>query len=165
MVTFTCDGCNTTLKKNKVASHRGPCARSFSCVDCGEHFTHLTHVQHTECVSEDQKYQKSLFQPKKTEKPALKPAVARRIKLKKSIRMAVKAERQKEKGVPVGLIVEKVWDIVKDNGFWSKEAFDQQIQGKIERTKFIERIGDRLFHRSKRLQQKEARRRKQQQKK
>ena len=41
MVTFMCDGCQATLKKNKVDGHfsRGRCASaSVSCVDCGVTF-------------------------------------------------------------------------------------------------------------------------------
>lgn len=40
MVFFLCDGCNETLKKNKVDAHAAKCREcwSVSCVDCSQSF-------------------------------------------------------------------------------------------------------------------------------
>lgn len=60
MVTFVCDDCQTTLKKQKVATHY--CGgSSFSCVDCGVNFNQNGVKGHTSCVSEAEKYQGHLY--------------------------------------------------------------------------------------------------------
>eukprot|EP00466_Bigelowiella_natans_P007846 jgi/Bigna1/71444/fgenesh1_pg.15_\ len=67
MVTFTCDGCQATLKKKKVDGHfaTGRCnSPSVSCVDCGVAFYGDDYAQHTSCISEAEKYQGCLYRPK-----------------------------------------------------------------------------------------------------
>mmetsp|Transcript_5487 Transcript_5487/g.7302 ORF Transcript_5487/g.7302 Transcript_5487/m.7302 type:complete len:231 (-) Transcript_5487:270-962(-) len=67
MVTFTCDGCQATLKKKKVDGHfaNGRCnSPSVSCVDCGVAFYGDDYAQHTSCISEAEKYQGCLYRPK-----------------------------------------------------------------------------------------------------
>ncbi|CAH0478350.1 unnamed protein product [Peronospora belbahrii] len=63
MVFFVCEGCNETLKKNKVNAHVGRC-RNFSavsCVDCSVVFEGNEYAAHTSCISEAEKYEKSLY--------------------------------------------------------------------------------------------------------
>lgn len=67
---FVCDGCNETLKKNQVDKHAGRCSKCYSvtCVDCNQTFPGDEYVTHVTCVTEAEKYQKSLYQQKKSNK-------------------------------------------------------------------------------------------------
>ncbi|SPQ97225.1 Zinc finger C2H2 LYAR-type domain-containing protein [Plasmodiophora brassicae] len=60
MVSFSCDGCNETLKKQKVAKHFCG-SRSVSCIDCSKTFYDDEYAAHTSCISEAAKYEKSLY--------------------------------------------------------------------------------------------------------
>jgi len=69
MVFFCCEGCNETLKKKQIERHfslRKNC-RSVSCVDCSQVFYGNEYDQHNICISEAEKYEKSLYK-KKTQK-------------------------------------------------------------------------------------------------
>ncbi|KAH7474316.1 hypothetical protein PRIC1_013558 [Phytophthora ramorum] len=68
MVFFVCEGCNETLKKNKVDAHAGRCRNCWavSCVDCSVVFEGNDYAAHTSCISEAEKYEKSLFQGDKS---------------------------------------------------------------------------------------------------
>lgn len=67
MVSFVCDACQATLKKQKVDQHCYRCnAESVSCIDCGVAFYGDDYRNHTSCISEAEKYQKKLFKPKGT---------------------------------------------------------------------------------------------------
>jgi cell growth-regulating nucleolar protein len=65
MVSFVCDSCQTTLKKNKVPTHFGCRNTTFSCVDCCGTFTLESHRAHTECISEAEKHQGKLYKGKR----------------------------------------------------------------------------------------------------
>lgn len=67
MVFFVCEGCNETLKKNKVDAHAARCRNCWavSCVDCSVVFEGDDYAAHTSCVSEAQKYEGSLYRDKK----------------------------------------------------------------------------------------------------
>lgn len=65
MVSFVCDNCQTTLKKNKVPTHRCGGRATFSCVDCCLSFTMESHRTHNECISEAEKHQGSMFKGKR----------------------------------------------------------------------------------------------------
>jgi cell growth-regulating nucleolar protein len=72
MVTFCCDSCGESFKKQKVKDHisRGKCRNStVSCLDCNATFKDLEFEMHTACKSENEKYQGSLYKeiPKKKE--------------------------------------------------------------------------------------------------
>ncbi len=61
MVYFECDVCNETLKKKQVLPHYSSICRrahSFSCLTCFNRFDRDSIVAHTNCVTEDEKYQK-----------------------------------------------------------------------------------------------------------
>ena len=66
MVYFVCDVCNETLKKNQVDKHCYKCrsCQSVTCVDCSVTFYGNDYVNHITCISEAEKYEKSLFKPK-----------------------------------------------------------------------------------------------------
>ena len=63
MVFFVCEGCNESLKKNQVDKHAQRCrsCHAVTCVDCQVTFYGDDYVQHTTCVSEAEKYEKSLY--------------------------------------------------------------------------------------------------------
>jgi len=70
MVSFICDACGNTVKKNQVEKHYQTVCRScsvLSCIDCGVDFPGDAYVSHTSCISEAEKYQGHLFQPKDKE--------------------------------------------------------------------------------------------------
>ena len=68
MVFFSCDGCAEILKKAKVDAHAAKCydCASVSCVDCSVSFYGDDYKQHTSCVTEAERYEKSIYKgPKK----------------------------------------------------------------------------------------------------
>ena len=68
MVSFTCDACGQTIRKNKVEKHYQQECRGcsvLSCLDCGKDFAGDTYAQHTSCITEAEKYQGALYQTPK----------------------------------------------------------------------------------------------------
>lgn len=63
MVVFSCDGCGEMLKKSQVDVHAGRCRRcdSVSCVDCSVSFFGDDFRTHTACISEAERYEKSVY--------------------------------------------------------------------------------------------------------
>jgi cell growth-regulating nucleolar protein len=79
MPSFVCEACNDTVKKSTVQRHKYKCrnAWSFTCIDCSHTFDGDEINAHTSCITEAQKYQGKLYQPKKkVSKPATTAAVA-----------------------------------------------------------------------------------------
>ncbi|RHY33923.1 hypothetical protein DYB32_001302 [Aphanomyces invadans] len=74
MVFFVCEGCNETLKKNKVDAHASRCRNCWAvtCVDCQVVFKGNDYAAHTTCISEAQKYEGALYQAPKASKQAKK---------------------------------------------------------------------------------------------
>ena len=71
MVFFSCDGCGEMLKKAKVDAHAARCydCASVSCVDCGVSFWGNDYRKHTTCISEAERYEKTIYKgPKKGSK-------------------------------------------------------------------------------------------------
>ncbi|KAK9324826.1 hypothetical protein V1517DRAFT_344073 [Lipomyces orientalis] len=70
MVSFSCEVCNDTVVKKKLMQHRGTChGAHFTCLDCQTTFQGLDFQKHTSCISEAEKYQKSLYKaPAKKQK-------------------------------------------------------------------------------------------------
>ncbi|KAL1335541.1 hypothetical protein HN51_064399 [Arachis hypogaea] len=57
MVWFQCEDCGDNLKKPKLAGHFRSCsAYRLSCIDCGETFGQDTVQNHTQCMTEAEKY-------------------------------------------------------------------------------------------------------------
>ena len=63
MVFFSCEGCNESLKKNQVDSHAARCKSCWavSCVDCSVVFPGDDYRAHTSCVSEAERYEKTVY--------------------------------------------------------------------------------------------------------
>lgn len=63
MVFFICDGCGESMKKAKVDAHAAKCRQCFSvsCVDCSQSFPGDDYRTHTTCISEAERYEKSIF--------------------------------------------------------------------------------------------------------
>lgn len=67
MVYFECSACNETIKKPKLAKHLLTCGSHWvSCIDCSKVFAWNEFESHTSCISEAQKYQGKLYQPKES---------------------------------------------------------------------------------------------------
>ncbi|GMI00483.1 hypothetical protein TrLO_g11386 [Triparma laevis f. longispina] len=63
MVFFVCEGCNESLKKNQVDNHAARCSscHSVTCVDCNITFHGDDYRAHTSCVSEAERYERSVY--------------------------------------------------------------------------------------------------------
>lgn len=66
MVSFACEACAEVLPKKKLDFHR--CRNGFTCLDCNKTFFSTDYQAHTSCVSEDQRYQKSVYRETKKRK-------------------------------------------------------------------------------------------------
>lgn len=66
MVFFVCETCNETMKKNQVEKHVYKCrqCKAVTCVDCSQTFYGDDYIEHITCVSEAEKYEKTLYKPK-----------------------------------------------------------------------------------------------------
>lgn len=62
MVYFVCSNCQETLKLKVLVTHGYRCGGALlSCVDCSADFTPAAARCHTTCISEAEKYEKTLF--------------------------------------------------------------------------------------------------------
>ncbi|KAK9455476.1 hypothetical protein V1511DRAFT_510337 [Dipodascopsis uninucleata] len=69
MVSFSCEVCNDTIVKKKLMQHRNSCPGAyFTCLDCQTTFQGVEFQAHTSCISEAEKYQKSLYKAPKNKK-------------------------------------------------------------------------------------------------
>ncbi|KAI0001273.1 hypothetical protein BJV74DRAFT_89646 [Russula compacta] len=69
MVSFQCDACTDVVKKPKLDRHYGQCRSSFTCIDCSATFAGPEKWKvHTSCITEAEKYQKSLYNGPKKER-------------------------------------------------------------------------------------------------
>lgn len=70
MVYFICQGCQESFKKPAVRKHLTMRCRgaAMACVDCNQVFYGDEWEKHTSCVSEEKKYQGSLYNEKEGEK-------------------------------------------------------------------------------------------------
>lgn len=66
MVSFACEACADVLAKKKLDSHG--CRQGFTCLDCNRTFYRNEYRSHTTCVTEAERYQKSVYQPDKKRK-------------------------------------------------------------------------------------------------
>lgn len=74
MVSFSCEVCNDTILKKKLQQHQRSCRGAyFTCIDCSTTFYGNDHQKHTSCISEAEKYEKSLYKGKKAKQPQQQP--------------------------------------------------------------------------------------------
>ncbi|KAI9571772.1 hypothetical protein HD554DRAFT_1820921 [Boletus coccyginus] len=67
MVSFQCHACSDVVKKPKLDQHHDRCHAGFDCIDCSVTFhTPVEYKSHTSCISEAEKYQKSLYKGPKS---------------------------------------------------------------------------------------------------
>lgn len=66
MVTFSCEVCNETVPKKNTEKHYWRCPDAvYTCIDCSKTFHDgVGYKSHTQCISEDEKYQKGLYKGK-----------------------------------------------------------------------------------------------------
>ena len=72
MVTFSCEVCNETVPKKNTEKHYWRCPNAvYTCIDCSKTFHDgVGYKSHTQCISEDEKYQKGLYRGKNKGKKA-----------------------------------------------------------------------------------------------
>ena len=67
MVFFTCNACGASLKKNQVEKHYLHQCRQcevLTCIDCLKDFPGDSYIEHTKCISEEERYSAKGWQPK-----------------------------------------------------------------------------------------------------
>ncbi|KAI9266886.1 hypothetical protein BDA99DRAFT_571186 [Phascolomyces articulosus] len=118
MVSFQCDYCGDVVKKPKLDQHRNRCHSTFTCIDCSTTFQGIDYKSHTSCISEAEKYQKTLYkgkgkknnnngqsnnnnkkpeQQQKKDTPASKPlSLVEELKKKKDEETASSGEKRKQ---------------------------------------------------------------------
>ena len=112
MVSFVCNYCQETLKKPKLDQHTYRCqGANFSCVDCNTDFQGISYRAHTSCISEAEKYQKSLYRA-----PASKAKTTNKklsvVDVKEEEKAAVMKEKKSDKQLTESLtsdLVISVW--------------------------------------------------------
>ena len=60
MVTFICETCHSTLKKQQIDKHCATACRNawhFTCIECSKTFAGFDYKEHNECMTETQRYQ------------------------------------------------------------------------------------------------------------
>jgi len=81
MVTFVCDVCGDTVKKNRVDKHCQTKCRSawvFTCMECGKTFEGFEYDKHTDCITEVEKYQGAFIKKQQEKKRKKKQEVSDR---------------------------------------------------------------------------------------
>ncbi|GAA94200.1 uncharacterized protein L969DRAFT_16421 [Mixia osmundae IAM 14324] len=68
MVSFSCEGCGDVITKPKLKTHFPRCKAPVTCIDCNKTFDSPAQFSpHTSCISEAEKYEKSVYKgPKKS---------------------------------------------------------------------------------------------------
>ncbi|CCH61598.1 hypothetical protein TBLA_0F00540 [Henningerozyma blattae CBS 6284] len=94
MVTFNCEVCNATVPKKNTEKHYYRCPNAYyTCIDCSKTFDDgYSYQKHTECITEDEKYQKGLYKGNgkvkkakgKVTKPEAKPEATPKEKLEEN---------------------------------------------------------------------------------
>lgn len=100
MVSFSCEVCNDTIIKKKLDQHKQRCRDAyFTCIDCSTTFSGSDYRNHTLCISEAEKYEKSLYKGKKTKQtpePAMKKVVEQPVAKKTETKEAKKDKKDKK---------------------------------------------------------------------
>ncbi|PRT54615.1 hypothetical protein B9G98_02235 [Wickerhamiella sorbophila] len=98
MVSFSCEVCNDTVIKKKLMGHFNRCPQAyFTCIDCNTTFEGTEFQKHTQCITEDQKYQGKLYKPK--EKAATVEPKEKAVKVEPKVETkTAKVNKSKPKG-------------------------------------------------------------------
>ncbi|CCE65777.1 hypothetical protein TPHA_0M02030 [Tetrapisispora phaffii CBS 4417] len=116
MVTFNCEVCNDTVPKKNTEKHYYRCPNAYyTCIDCSTTFDDgYSYQKHTECITEDEKYQKALYQGKKKggKKTEVKKAEAKKPEAKKT--EAKKPEAKPKFTLTKGESLYKIMKTLKD---------------------------------------------------
>lgn len=101
MVTFNCEVGNDTVPKKNTKKHYYRCPDAYyTCIDCNKTFDDgVSYKKHTQCISEDEKYQKSLYKGKKNnQNKAAKPEASP--KEKKTEEVSPQEKKKTEEAKP-----------------------------------------------------------------
>lgn len=121
------------MLKKKADQHTSRCYGAyFTCIDCSKTFNGTEYRQHTQCITEDEKYQKKLYRPKKPQpqpqqqkpkevsKPVEKPVEKKETKKSEKIEKP-KFDIKAHKG-------EKLYKVLKKLSKDDKKALLKKIQ-------------------------------------
>ncbi|AET38246.1 uncharacterized protein Ecym_2525 [Eremothecium cymbalariae DBVPG len=99
MVTFNCEVCNATVPKKGTEKHYNRCREAYyTCIDCNTTFEDgVGYKMHTQCITEDEKYQKGLYKGKGKGKKAgkQKPVEVSDVVKHKPVEVKVKEKKTK----------------------------------------------------------------------
>ncbi|KAI3636122.1 hypothetical protein MIR68_006003 [Amoeboaphelidium protococcarum] len=140
MVSFVCNQCQETIKKPKLDQHAQRCrGATFSCIDCSTDFYGTEYRNHTSCISEAEKYQKTLYKPKvsfqqqSVKSAAASPACKKQEQGDDDIkRLALKYTKKiakKEKQMSLQNLLDKVADKISRKSSQQQQSSD--IKSKI----------------------------------
>ncbi|ODV86814.1 hypothetical protein CANARDRAFT_196084 [[Candida] arabinofermentans NRRL YB-2248] len=108
MVSFSCENCNETVKKPKLAQHQSRCYGAyFTCIDCSTTFYNNEHTKHTSCISEAEKYEKGLYKGKKKAPPPQQQPKPEEKKIEEKKPEAVKEKKIKDNSVSLYKILKE----------------------------------------------------------
>ncbi|EEB05398.1 hypothetical protein SJAG_00410 [Schizosaccharomyces japonicus yFS275] len=101
MVSFSCEVCADIVKKPKLDQHVSRCRGAyFTCIDCNTTFQGTEYRAHSSCMTEAQRYQKSLYRPTKKEAKKLAAQKQQETGTTNSNTQKRKAESEKENSAP-----------------------------------------------------------------
>lgn len=87
--------CNESMLKKKADQHTSRCYGAyFTCIDCSKTFNGTEYRQHTQCITEDEKYQKKLYRPKKPQQQQQQP---KQVEVPKPVEKIVEKKESKKK--------------------------------------------------------------------
>ena len=144
MVTFVCQVCNATLRKNQVNRHcEGQCpnAWTFECIDCGKAFHGFEFQSHNSCKTEAEKYHGKYAKVKPPQTKPLQPWKGWKHTIKAALKAAGKAgvELNQLEATVLGLYFQSEPDVASED---AKEVFE----AKVKYRKFVHRKGRVYFH-------------------
>lgn len=99
MVSFSCEVCNDTVIKKKLDQHTRQCRGAyFTCIDCSTTFSGYDYRNHTQCISEAEKYEKSLYKGN-NKKQKQQPVVQKKVEAAAPVieKKPVKKEKKEKK--------------------------------------------------------------------
>lgn len=146
MVSFSCEVCNDTVIKKKLDQHRQRCSGAyFTCIDCSTTFNGVEYRNHTQCISEAEKYEKSLYKGKKTKdekkqlaaaKPKEQPRAEKEQPKEKKAKKEAKSSKPDLSQYSSGSLYKVVKDLSKNLKKDKKDVL-KQLQVSVEDGKLV----------------------------